>query len=273
MFGSNYWDLFTSLFSTRSRRSGSEQSDENFLRANGFTPMGEFDDLDVFVCGWPKSGNTWCQRLFSGVIWGLDTSELTDQLAQFLQPDVQYKKFYYRFRTPTIFKSHLLPQANYRKVVLLVRDGRDALVSYWRMMRQAQPNLSLDDVFEMEDELFPCSWEKYARRWLSNPQGAELMTLRYEDLLREPVKELGRVGDFLGVARSEEELSSIVRGAAIEKMRGIAQRYGWDNSGNPMNNSFLGQGRARGYRSEMPAELQQRFLRRAGDMLDQFGYL
>jgi hypothetical protein len=56
-------------------------------------------------------------------------------------------------------------------------------------------------------------------------------------------------------------------------MRRIAQRHGWDNSGNPMNNSFLGQGRAGGYRSEMPAELQERFLRRAGDMLDQFGYL
>jgi hypothetical protein len=267
------WDRINRLFLTQNRRPSEEWCEQNFARANGFTPMGEFDDRDVFVCGWPKSGSTWCQRLFSGVVWGLDTSELTDQLAQSLQPDVQYKRFYYRFRTPTIFKSHLLPQVNYRKVIFLVRDGRDALVSYWMMMRQAHPDLSLEDVFSMEDELSPCSWEKYARCWLGNPYGAAVMTIRYEDLLGEPLRELSRVSDFLGVARSGEELSDIIRGADIEKMRRIAQRHGWDNSANPMNNTFLGQGRAGRYRSEMPAELQERFVLRASDMLDQFGYL
>jgi hypothetical protein len=99
------------------------------------------------------------------------------------------------------------------------------------------------------------------------------MTIRYEDLLGEPLRELSRVSDFLGVARSGEELSDIIRGADIEKMRRIAQRHGWDNSANPMNNTFLGQGGAGRYRSEMPAELQERFVLRASDMLDQFGYL
>ena len=121
------------------------------------------------------------------------------------------------FRTPTIFKSHLLPQVNYRKVIFLVRDGRDALVSYWMMMRQVHPDLSLEDVFSMEDELSPCSWEKYARCWSRNPYGADLMTLRYEDLLGEPLRELSRVSDFLGVARSAEELSSVIRGAGYRK--------------------------------------------------------
>jgi hypothetical protein len=267
------WDRLASLFLARDRRSSKEWCEKSWMRANGLTPMGEFDDRDVFVCGWPKSGNTWCQRLFSGVVWGLDTSELTDQLAQSLQPDVQYKKFYYRFRTPTIFKSHLLPQLDYRKVIFLVRDGRDALMSYWKMLREVDPHFSLEKAFTLEDGLSPCSWEKYARCWLGNPYGAKLMTLRYEDLLRQPVRELVRVGDFLGVTRSEEELSSIVCGADIEKMRGIALRHGWDNSGSPMNNSFLGQGQSGGYRNEMPAELQERFLRRAGDMLGHFGYL
>lgn len=272
MLFSRQFDRLTKLLRIPGRR-GQAHPGEDFMRANGFTPMGEFDKRDVFVCGWPKSGNTWCQRLFSGLVWGLDTSELTDQLAQFLQPDVQYKQFYYRFRTPMLFKSHLLPQPDYRKVIFLVRDGRDALVSYWRMLRQADPGLSLEDIFEMGDGLFPCSWERYAESWMDNPYGAEVMMLRYEDLLQEPVVQLARVGEFLGVERPGEELAGIVRGAGLESMRLVAHLHGWDNSGSPLNNSFLGPGRAGSYRSEMPAGLQERYLRRAGDILGRLGYL
>jgi hypothetical protein len=153
-------------------------SEELIMRRQRFTPMGEFDNRDIFVCGWPKSGNTWCQRLFSGLVWGLDTSILTDQLAQFLQPDIHYKPYYYRFGTPTLFKSHFPPQPNYRNVIFLIRDGRDALVSYWRMLKQDTPALSVEELFCRGNELFPCAWETHARRWLANPFHANILTIR-----------------------------------------------------------------------------------------------
>jgi hypothetical protein len=273
MLDSHRWRSVARLFRIPGWLFEGSRSDKEFMDANGFTPMGEFNKGDVFVCGWPKSGNTWCQRLFSGLMWGLDTSVLTDQLAQFLQPDVQYKKFYYRFRTPMLFKSHLLPQPDYRKVIFLVRDGRDALVSYWKMMKQVDPDLSLEDIFDMGDELFPCSWERHAESWLQNPYEAEVMTLRYEDLLGDPVGQLSRVGAFLGITRPAEELSGIVRGAGLDNMRVIAHLHGWDNKNSPLNEAFLGQGRSGGYRSEMTAELQERYLDRAGHMLGRMGYL
>jgi hypothetical protein len=246
--------------------------EEPVIATFGFTPMGCFEEEDVFVCGWPKSGNTWCQRLFSGLVWGLDTASLTDQLAQFLQPDVHFKSFYRRFRTPTLFKSHCPPQADYRKVIFLVRDGRDAMVSYWRMLKQADPNLRLEDVFDQGDSLFPCAWETFARLWLSNPFQAAMITVRYEDLLVQPLEELRKVGKFIGSTRADADLEKIVSGASIQSMRRLSEEFGFFNNGSPLNNRFFANGRAGAYLTEMSRDLQIRFRHRAGDMLEHFGY-
>jgi hypothetical protein len=50
---------------------------------------------------------------------------------QDLVPDVYYTKFYKRYFTPTFFKTHDLPKPQHRRVIYLVRDGRDAMVSYF----------------------------------------------------------------------------------------------------------------------------------------------
>ena len=254
------------------KASGDENLEAAIMRRHRFTPVGEHDQGDIFVCGWPKSGNTWCQRLFSGIVWGLDTSILTDQLAQFLQPDVHYKPYYYRFRTPMLFKSHLPPQQNYRKVIFLIRDGRDALISYWKMLKQDTPDLSVEHLFNRADELFPCAWETHARLWLANSFNADILTIRYEDLLSSPLKELRRVCAFIGVSRSDHELRSIAAGADMGNMRQVAETQGWDNADSLQGPKFLGSGRAGTFREVMSPKLQQAFSRRAGDMLEWFGY-
>lgn len=263
------WRFLRSRFvSVRS----AENLEQALMRRQSFTPMGEFDERDIFICGWPKSGNTWCQRLFSGLVWCMDTSVLTDQLAQFLQPDVHYKSYYYRFGTPTLFKSHLLPQPEYRRVIFLVRDGRDALVSYWRMLREDNPQLKLEDLFHQGDSLFPCAWETHARAWLANPFQAEILSIRYEDILASPIEQVQRVASFIPVTRTNDELSRIAAGAHIDKMKRIAARYGWDNASSKAAKGFLGAGRAGSFREAMSAELQEAFQRRAGDTLKLFGY-
>ncbi len=245
--------------------------EEEFMRRQRFTPMGEFDERDIFVCGWPKSGNTWCQRLFSGVVWGLDTSVLTDQLAQFLQPDVHYKPYYYRFKTPMMWKSHHLPQRNYRRVIHLVRDGRDALVSYWKMLRRADPRLELEQLLLKGEGLFPSTWETHASQWHENPFDADMVTIRYEDLLKDTTRELGRVAEFIGVHRTHDELSRIAAGASFEKMRNIAAESGWDNH-SETSRGFLRQGRSGDHLVEMSDHVRRVFEERAGSMLELYGY-
>ena len=95
----------------------------------GFDPIGQFQDDDVFIAGFPKSGNTWLQLIIATMIYGLDPARSPEKLTQELVPDVHYKEFFKRFRSPTVFKTHDLPRPEHRRVINIVRDGRDVLCS------------------------------------------------------------------------------------------------------------------------------------------------
>jgi hypothetical protein len=91
----------------------------------------DFNPSDMFVAGYPKSGNTWVQYMMAGVLFGVDTRLAPDSLIQDLVPDVYFKRFYRRYLSSMFFKTHDLPKPNYRKVIYFVRDGRDVMVSYF----------------------------------------------------------------------------------------------------------------------------------------------
>src|SRR5438105_2547577 len=89
----------------------------------GFVPISEFSPDDIFIVGYPKSGNTWFQNLVGGVVYGVDPKLSPIALVQELVPDASSRKYFRRNATPMFFKSHSLPCREYRRVVYLLRDG------------------------------------------------------------------------------------------------------------------------------------------------------
>src|SRR5436305_13144121 len=105
------------------------------MAENGLQPISETAASDIFVCSYPRSGNTWFQNRLAGVVHGVDPEFAHDSITQDLVPDVHYKRFYKRYGDVAYFKSHALPQKDYRRVVYLLRDGRDAMVSYYHFLK------------------------------------------------------------------------------------------------------------------------------------------
>ena len=91
------------------------------------TPIWETNPEDVFIVGYPKSGHTWLQNLVSGAVYGVDPARTPDRVIQELVPDIYERRFYRRSSTPMFFKSHELPKPEYKRVIYLLRDGRDAI--------------------------------------------------------------------------------------------------------------------------------------------------
>src|SRR3954469_16615582 len=80
-----------------------------------FIPMGRWKPEDVFIVGYPKSGNTWFQNLTAGVVHGLLPEFAPPALVSLdLIPDIYQSQVYRRYSTPMFFKSHELPRPEYR---------------------------------------------------------------------------------------------------------------------------------------------------------------
>jgi hypothetical protein len=191
-----------------------------------------------------------------------------------LVPDVHFKAFYQRYNTPMFFKTHSLPHPNYKRVVCLLRDGRDAMVSYYHYSSAIEKK-PLDFLQMVRDgpALGPCKWHEHVKAWQANPFGASLITIRYEDLKQDATRELMRFCEFAKIERDPKLVREMAEATVFEKMQSKEARQkiyladGW-----PKDKLFRRRGQVGSYKDEMPPEVLAAFLAEAGQTLHACGY-
>lgn len=238
----------------------------------GFVPMGSFSEYDVFIAGYPKSGNTWLQLMVAALVYGLDPQTAPDTLIQELVPDVHYKAWFKRFLPAMCFKTHSLPQPEYRRAIRLVRDGRDVICSYQHFNNSLGSRGSLHDLVDGTTRLPFGEWQDHVLAWEQNPFDADTILVRYEDLLDHCVDELARICDFLGIRRSSEDIAAVAAGSRFDCMKTRETVQGWDNKAWPKDRPFVRQGRSGAYTRELTSEQIAQFTCRATAALDLLGY-
>jgi hypothetical protein len=247
---------------------------DELLDKHGLSSMCDTRSEDVVVVGYPKSGNTWFQMLCIGSVYGVDLECCPISVSQLLMPDASAGGFFRRFTTPMLFKSHELPRPDYRRVVYLVRDGRDAMVSY-RHYREAIDGIGYDftTFVDQKTPLYPSHWSHHVEAWAANPFNAEMMTIRYEDLLLEPVGQLKRFCEFMGIQRSEQLLERAVTNAGFDNLRSREKSEGFWDPAFKSEKQFFRRGQQGSYIDEMPSEALEKFLEHAEPTLRKHGYL
>lgn len=246
------------------------------LQNNFSIPIEETQPQDIFIAGYPKSGNTWMQSLISGLLYGIDTQYLPDRLAQEIVPDVHARSYYTRFGSINFFKSHHLPQPTYKRVIYLVRDGRDAMVSYYAYNKKLGLELTLAEMVKEGKGLFPGKWHEHVNAWMNNPYQADMMIVKYEDLYLDAAKELKRICEFATLDRNDELIQRVIQGNTLDLMREKAKKY------NGMGHikwkgdkalDFFRKGGVGNHTTEMENELRFFFENEAKDELKLFNYI
>jgi hypothetical protein len=240
------------------------------------TSINEFQEDDIFIVGYPKSGNTWFRFLTAGAIYGVDIEYAPSVLVYDMVPDIHYLPYYKRFHTPMFFKSHHLPQPQYKRVVYLVRDGRDVMVSYFHHLQALQGSqVGFSDLIHNNIQLGYGKWHDHVEAWLENPYQSQMIIIKYEDLLSQPVVELMRFCDFVGVQRTEALLQHVIQTTAFSELqKKETERSNFRESPMwPDNKSFFRRGKSGSYKDEMPQEILDEFLHQAGETLRKLGYL
>jgi hypothetical protein len=171
------------------------------------------------------------------------------------------------------FKSHHLPRPGYRRVVYLVRDGRDAIVSYYHFLNQLHGRAyDLSRLVRYGEALDYGPWHEHVDAWIANPFGAEMLVIRYEDLRVRPEPEVRRFCEFAGLDCPAALIEEVVRRSSFESMQAREKKYGmeaWDSS----KGLFVRRGKVGGFRDEMAPDILEAFNVQSDHALRKFGYL
>ena len=230
-----------------------------------------FKNDDVFIVGYPKSGNTWMQHIIGSLVFQINPLTMPDKLVQDLIPDVYHIKYFKRYWYFGFFKSHELPTPQYKKVIYLVRDGRDAMVSYYHYLNNVEKKPTTLEALIEGENIFPSKWHIHLKAWQENPYNSDIIYIKYEDLLSNPLIELRRICHFLNIIRSEQVLTMVIEGCNFANMKAKNKEFGWGHK-IIQDNTFFRNGRKGDFKSEMPKPLKQQFEKESMEVLKFFGY-
>lgn len=223
---------------------------------------------------------------------GIESSHLTMAEVAAARPAVARMLFRQAGR-PTRLKVHeaylpafgsstpAFPPETVLAVLHLVRDPRDVAVSLANHLgcdlATAVDKMGDADFALAANRLHPSElphqisdWSRHTLSWLEAP--LPVLTLRYEDMLADPVASLAAAARHTGMETTPERLAAATAAASFQRLRAQEDESGFHERPDHMQR-FFRRGVAGGWRDELPAPLVQAVEDRHGDMMRRFGYL
>lgn len=119
----------------------------------------------------------------------------------------------------------------FKKVIYVVRDGRDVMYSYFKFRHGLGQNLRLtfSNFLEAKRHHYPGpKWHEHVDAWLNRAKNGhvEMLLVRYEDLLVDAKAELERMAAFIGIDASPGGLEWATQVSTADAMRTIEAKKG-----------------------------------------------
>lgn len=252
------------------RIGGGIENHQSFSFPSKMIPISETTDDDVFIVGYPKSGNTLLNHIIAHLYYGMNENT-SRTIINLLVPDTHSNSHYFRINEKCFFKSHDLPSPKYKNVIYVVRDGREALLSYYHMIKGQGKLISLEELYKGEVLPGDSLWKEHVELWHKNPYDSNILWVRYEDLINDKMEQLKRICKYLNLSRSKVELDKVVKFTSFDHMRKMEERFDWDKMKRNVNLTkeyFVRKGSISSYKNEVPNELIHEFEIRNKSALD-----
>lgn len=242
------------------------------LNKLGKLPTGATKDT-VLVTSYPKSGNTWMRFMLANLM--TPETEINFHNVHDIIPPDSAPEAGSTFHGWTFLKSHSAYTPQYPKVIYLVRHPLDAYVSYYRMLEKEKSLGSKVDFVLGGEHLAYGRWSEHVNSWLNTPKDGkacpEVMLLRYEDMVANPIVSLQQIVGFLGMSVSTSEVSAAAHKSSFESMRAVEDKYGRRMGSADIK--FVRRGQPGGWQNELtPAAADTILAGESSDLLAHLGY-
>lgn len=198
------------------------------------------DDTEVYIVSYPNSGRTWLRVLLGKALcehFNYDDKQMVDtrNLTQAL--NVLTTKFTHDCSLVDSSKSYTVDNLSFdfmryrnKKIVLLIRDPRDLMVSYFfqQSKRDSQYQGSISDF--IRDPMFGVNkLVRFNQMWFNHRQYlADMLLITYEDLRTDTSTNLKKILEFINVSNiSKKVLDKSVEFASLNNMRKLEEQNYW----------------------------------------------
>jgi hypothetical protein len=239
---------------------------------------------DTFLVSYPRSGNVWVRFLVANLLHpGL---EVRFSNIERLVPDTSNQSHRALNRTPRprFIKSHHYFDHRYGKIVYIVRDPRDIVLSYYHFQRKYQ-QIAGDLPLERYVDPFIAgkigsegwgSWRENVGSWVAT-RGSDpnFLLLRYEDLIADTIGGMASLARFLGIEANEPRLRKVIDLSSADNMRQLEKRDAqvWIGTRNRRQDiPMVGVATSGGWTQRLPAVCVSKIEQAWGDLMVKVGY-
>lgn len=219
---------------------------------------------DTFVVSYPRSGNTWTRFLVANLLHPNEPATFDNIESLVPDTEAQTNRHLKRVPRPRIIKSHEYFDHRYRRVIYIVRDPRDVVLSYYDFDRKYR---HIEDGYALVRYVgdFVCgnlssadwgTWGENVSSWFATrSRSRDFLLLRYEDMIADTTRELARIATFFGIVVSGERLATTIERSSVKRMRELEKIDGdrWVSTKNRRKDiPFVRSGSTGAWRSFLP---------------------
>ncbi len=237
---------------------------------------------DIYLVSYPRSGSTWLRVMLAEIMFGRSGDSLMELL--FFMPEIGETKYIGEvIRTkPYIVKTHenfsIWPQKkNIKKVIYLIRDPRDVLISWYRFQSARFYKFDFDQFMldALTGRMYPGSWQNHVDSWTEESirkHDLDICLIKYEDLINDNFNELQKIIHFIGIDRDNKKIQEAIDKSSKEIMKKKEQLGLWKGA-QYEKMKFIGQATS-GQWKESLSDVQVKFVVSYTErQMKRFGYL
>jgi len=238
---------------------------------------------DTFLVSYPRSGNTWTRFLLGYYLFEDKFDFVTKE--NFLPAiKANTNNQLLKVPRPRILKSHSKYFPSYPKVIYLVRDPRDVIVSHFHWAKK-NPNKKRNNAslsFEQYAEIFFKGdfyfgrWDEHFLGWKSNSERIKngFLLIKYEDLKNDTQTAFSRIVKFLNLDYDPVKIDDAIRKASFDNMKSLEknQQDKLKSIVSPTGNiDFVGHGKSE-WEEYLIGGIKSKFKTEFGKTMAQLGY-
>lgn len=265
----------TRLMHTGQRNAAAFAGRRRFIRS--LRPM------DIFVVTYPKSGTNWLRFFLANIMLSRHSeqpTQLTLRNCGNYVPDANSEYFgrisldkYGNLPDPRIFTVHAPYEDRLPRVVYVVRDPRDVLLSYYYYHKRNVPDFGMPmDDFVAQRDLWPGDWGAHVSGWLDHAEPNRVLLVRYEDLLFDTTQQFHRILDFCDITYSSEVLERAVASSSFGNMQSLEAQFGVREVRGDSNVPLMRRGKHGAWRDELSEASIALIEDRYSSLMERLGY-